>query len=59
MLLQHSGKNVTEVAMDCGFENIPHFIRIFKQKFGYTPNSLRGKEAVSPEPGMETDIIPG
>jgi AraC-like DNA-binding protein len=50
MLLQHSGNNVTEVALECGFENIPHFIRIFKQKFGFTPNSLRGKE---------TDIIPG
>jgi AraC-like DNA-binding protein len=50
MLLQHSGNNVTEVAQECGFENIPHFIRIFKQKFGFTPNSLRGKE---------TDIIPG
>lgn len=50
MLLQHSGNNVTEVALECGFENIPHFIRIFKQKFGFTPNSLRGKES---------DIIPG
>jgi AraC-like DNA-binding protein len=50
MLLQHSGKNVTEVALECGFENIPHFIKIFKQKFGFTPNSLRGKES---------DIMPG
>jgi len=41
MLLQHANKNVTEVALECGFENIPHFIRIFKQKFGVTPNSIR------------------
>lgn len=59
MLLQHSGKNVSEVAMDCGFENIPHFIRIFKQKFGYTPNSLRVKEQVSANQDIGTDIIPG
>lgn len=60
MLLLHSGKNVSEVAMDCGFENIPHFIRIFKQKFGGTPNSVRGKEAVpAPVSNTETDAIPG
>ncbi|WP_165760450.1 hypothetical protein [Niastella populi] len=45
--------------MDAGFENIPHFIRIFKQKFGYTPNTLRGKEAISAVPGAGKDIIPG
>jgi AraC-like DNA-binding protein len=42
MLLQHADKNVSEVAMECGFENIPHFIRIFKQKYGFTPNTIRG-----------------
>jgi AraC-like DNA-binding protein len=46
MLLLHSGKNVTEVALECGFENIPHFIRIFKQKFGVTPNSVRTENAI-------------
>jgi len=56
MLLQHSSKNVTEVAMECGFENIPHFIRIFKQKFGFTPNTIRG---LSPAQNIETDAIPG
>jgi AraC family transcriptional regulator, exoenzyme S synthesis regulatory protein ExsA len=45
-LLQHSGKNVSEVAMECGFENVPHFIRIFKQEFGVTPNSVRAKKAM-------------
>lgn len=43
MLLLHSGKNVSEVALECGFENSPHFIKIFKQKFGVTPNSVRGE----------------
>jgi AraC-like DNA-binding protein len=46
MQLQHSNKQVSEVAMECGFENIPHFIRIFKQKYGTTPNSIRAKTAI-------------
>jgi AraC-like DNA-binding protein len=60
MLLQHSHKNVSEVAMDCGFENIPHFIRIFKQKYGFTPNTVRGAApASSPVQNVETNFIPG
>lgn len=55
LLLQHSGNNVSEVALECGFENIPHFIKIFKQRFGFTPNSNRGKEAAS----IGTDVISG
>jgi len=30
-------KNVTEVAYDLGYENISHFIKLFKDKFGMTP----------------------
>lgn len=40
LLLLHSGKNVSEVALECGFENSPHFIKIFKQKFGVTPRRV-------------------
>jgi AraC-like DNA-binding protein len=43
-LLQQPGKQVSEVALECGFENIPHFIRIFKQKYGHTP--ARSKKAI-------------
>lgn len=59
LLLQHSGNNVSEVALECGFENIPHFIKIFKQRFGFTPNSIRGKEIALAPHNRETDIIPG
>jgi AraC-like DNA-binding protein len=41
MLLKHSNKQVAEVAMECGFENVSHFIRIYKQKYGITPNAAR------------------
>jgi len=46
MMLNHSNKQVAEVAMECGFDNVPHFIRIFKQKYGVTPNSTRAKNAI-------------
>lgn len=46
VLLQHTDKQVTEVAMECGYENIPHFIRIFKQEYGITPNTDRAKKAI-------------
>jgi AraC-like DNA-binding protein len=45
-ILQHSNKQVSEIALECGFENTPHFIRIFKQKFGVTPNAARAKNAI-------------
>jgi len=34
--------NVTEVAMNLGFENISYFIRLFKDKYGYTPKQYKG-----------------
>jgi AraC-like DNA-binding protein len=46
MMLHHSNKQVSEVAMECGFDNVPHFIRIFKQKYGTTPNNARAKNAI-------------
>ncbi|WP_343688570.1 AraC family transcriptional regulator [Chitinophaga sp.] len=45
MLLLNNDMNVSEVALACGFENVPHFIKIFKQEFGDTPSSLRAKKA--------------
>lgn len=35
--LQLKNKNVTEIALDLGYENISHFIQLFKEKFGQTP----------------------
>jgi AraC-like DNA-binding protein len=37
-------KNVTEVAYDLGYENISHFIKLFKQKFGITPKQYMLKQ---------------
>jgi len=45
-LLQSTQKHVAEIAQECGFESTSHFIRIFKQTYGITPNSERAKKAI-------------
>jgi len=40
LLREHS---VTEVAFELGFENISHFIRLFKQKYDITPKQYQMK----------------
>lgn len=42
-LLQGTGKPVSEIALECGFENTSYFIKIFKKETGHTPASLRAK----------------
>jgi AraC-like DNA-binding protein len=37
LLIETSKKSVTEVASDSGFENLSHFSRIFKQRYGMSP----------------------
>ncbi|WP_161596639.1 helix-turn-helix domain-containing protein [Chitinophaga vietnamensis] len=45
-LLQTTSKQVAEIAIECGFENIPHFIRSFRQEYGTTPSAIRTKNAI-------------
>ncbi len=33
--------SITEIAYDCGFNNISNFNRIFRKKKGYTPKQFR------------------
>jgi AraC-like DNA-binding protein len=46
MLLQHTSKQIAEITSDCGFESASHFIRIFKNEFGLTPQKMRAKIAI-------------
>lgn len=39
-------KSVTEVAYDLGYENISHFIGLFKERFGMTPKKYMLKENI-------------
>jgi len=46
MLLNNTDRQVSDVALACGFESVSHFIRIFKKEFGVTPRALRAKKAI-------------
>lgn len=43
--LMYHHKNVTEVAMDCGFSTTSYFIQNFKQKYSLTPKQFQIKYA--------------
>lgn len=42
-LLNSSNKTVNEICFECGFENTSHFIKLFKNQIGFTPNVSRAK----------------
>jgi AraC-like DNA-binding protein len=41
VLLKNPALNVSQVALDCGFEDLSHFSRAFKEKFGISPAHYR------------------
>ena len=42
-LLSNSDEDITNIAMDCGFENLSHFYHLFKRKFDSSPKEFRLK----------------
>ncbi|MBD2701016.1 helix-turn-helix domain-containing protein [Spirosoma sp. BT702] len=36
-LLRNTPKNVSEVSMEIGYESVSHFIKAYKQQYGFTP----------------------
>jgi AraC-like DNA-binding protein len=41
VLLINPALNVSQVGLDCGFEDLSHFSRAFKEKFGTSPQNYR------------------
>jgi AraC-like DNA-binding protein len=42
--------NVAEIALECGFSDVPHFHRMFRRQFGETPGDVRSA-ALRRDPG--------
>ena len=40
-LIRHSDDSLTQIAMECGFEELGYFSRVFKQHYNLTPSQLR------------------
>ncbi|WP_419872783.1 AraC family transcriptional regulator [Candidatus Pristimantibacillus sp. PTI5] len=40
-LLTHSNLSVTDICFTIGFENVAHFSKVFKERFGYPPSTLK------------------
>jgi AraC family transcriptional regulator, exoenzyme S synthesis regulatory protein ExsA len=41
LLLKSSDKSISEITFDCGFKNVSHYSRIFKEKFNSSPTKYR------------------
>ncbi|MDK2594184.1 helix-turn-helix domain-containing protein [Pseudoalteromonas obscura] len=41
LLIKTTDRSVTDVALECGFEELSYFSRVFKQHFRLTPSQLR------------------
>ena len=43
-LLAHAGeRRISDIAFDCGFNDLSYFNRCFRRRFGLTPSTARGK----------------
>ena len=42
--------NITEIAFESGFENVSHFSRVFKERFGVSPMAYRQNLPSPPDP---------
>lgn len=41
-MLRHTENGIAEIALDCGFQNVTYFNRLFKRKYACTPKEMRG-----------------
>jgi AraC-like DNA-binding protein len=50
LLLKNPVLNVSQIGFDCGFEDLSHFSRAFKEKFGLSPANFRKEMLGRPAP---------
>jgi AraC-like DNA-binding protein len=51
-----SGRSVTHIAFEHGFNSLPHFSRVFRSHFGITPSELR-QRAGQTESGLALSVV--
>lgn len=51
-----TGRSVTDIALDCGFDNISYFIRKFREQKGCTPGQYRKRSGL-PEDAAQSFFI--
>lgn len=56
-LLIHSGLNITQIAIDCGFADTSHLTRTFKQQYGELPTTFRNRASQSEKEATETKPV--
>ena len=44
-LLQHAQRRISDVAFECGFNDLSYFNRCFRHRFGLTPSAARGRRS--------------
>jgi len=50
LLLQQTSRNITSIAMSCGFSSVSHFSRCYQVKYGRSPSKDRGQAGLSLPP---------
>jgi len=43
LLAQPAGRRISDIAFDCGFNDLSYFNRCFRRRFGLTPTAARGR----------------
>ena len=55
-LLIRTQRSIPEICFDCGFRNVSHFLRRFKQRFGFTP--LEYRETARKAHNRQENLVP-
>ena len=43
LLARPAGRRISDIAFDCGFNDLSYFNRCFRRRFGLTPTAARGR----------------
>ena len=57
--LGSSDRSISDIALDCGIENMSHFYKLFRAHYGVTPRAYRMVHARKPvQPTGGTSLAP-